>query len=524
MKRQPAVQRARRLARRESVWFCARGKDACQALAREGAPGPVVWGRQRTETLRFYDTYDWDLAGAGLTLVRRGASLMLCPAARWHTRHALARQPAPRWPDAVPAALPRGGPVAEALSPRVAARTFLAAGAVRRHVRPGTLRPAGGKPVARLSIEEYRPTPPGRRTALVLVSLSPLRRDRGALSAAARAFAAAGLRRLSAADCAGLLPLLMPVPPRGALRPRLEAAPGDPAGPTLSRLVLALLEALRREQEGVLREVDPECLHQFRVYLRRLRALLGLLRRVIPDAAAADLRETLRALARATGRLRDLDVMLLAEADYRRLVPEAVHERLAQAFVAARRLRGLERGRLARLLRSPRHAERMERLRQALAAVAAEPPSGRAAMPVGRLVRRRLRKLYRRLVRRAAAVPKAAPADALHRVRLEGKRLRYALDLSRGVLRARPAAVLTRRLQALQDALGALNDVRVQHAHLRDLLGASPATAEPEKTPGGDLARLWRGLDRRRAALERRARALLAAFCTRRTARLVAKL
>jgi CHAD domain-containing protein len=288
------------------------------------------------------------------------------------------------------------------------------------------------------------------------------------------------------------------------------------------RLARELLAAIRGCEEGVLRGQDPECLHQYRVRLRRLRALLSRLRRVVPRGLAVALGKDLRDLARRTNRLRDLDVLLLAEDAYRLRLREDLRSGLDRAYVAVRRLRGLERGRLVRLLRSRSYSVRLDRMQGLLAEAAVRPAPRKACRPIDRLVRKRIRKAYRGLAREADRLPPAVPDAGYHRLRIHCKRVRYLLDLFRELLEEGPVAALSRRLRALQEVLGTINDLAVQRGRLAELLGAGGGDGSASGKAVTDA--LWRRLDRRRAGLDRQARRLLCRFCDRDTARLVAAL
>ncbi len=311
-------------------------------------------------------------------------------------------------------------------------------------------------------------------------------------------------------------------PPAGEGSWRLPMAAREPARTVVLRLALALLAGMRGYEDGIARGLDPECLHQYRVLLRRLRSLVTQMRCSLPDKVTRMLRDGLRDLARRTGRLRDLDVLLLAEPAYRRLVPDTLLPQVARAFLASRRLRGLERGRLVQHLRSRRYAILMAELYQAILAALQAPVPGRGQAPIGQLVRKRLRRQYRRILSDAAELPALTPDATYHRIRIHCKRLRYLLDLFRDVFSAEPARVLLRRLQALQQELGAVNDLAVQRAHLEGLLcaGGGAAASPPVLGPVSLGARL----DRRRAVLDRRVRALLCRFCSRSTARRIKEL
>jgi CHAD domain-containing protein len=59
--------------------------------------------------------------------------------------------------------------------------------------------------------------------------------------------------------------------------------------------------------------------------------------------------------------------------------------------------------------------------------------------------------------------------DALHRLRIEGKKLRYLLEFFRGVFPAEIVVPPIAALKRLQDNLGEFNDLRVQQAALPQL-------------------------------------------------------
>ena len=68
-----------------------------------------------------------------------------------------------------------------------------------------------------------------------------------------------------------------------------------------------------------------------------------------------------------------------------------------------------------------------------------------------------------RLLARGAAISDGSPAGALHRVRIDAKKLRYLLEFFRDRFRVERQV---RALKRLQDNLGDLHDLQVQRAVL----------------------------------------------------------
>lgn len=220
------------------------------------------------------------------------------------------------------------------------------------------------------------------------------------------------------------------------------------------------LDLLLLNAAGARVHQDPEFVHQARVALRRLRSVLRVLRPWVD--VPGPLRAELRWVARALGTVRDLDVLIGETAA--QLLPAlpvrvrtAVRHRLRQAHAQARAALHAVLGsaRFARALLAALRwvAQRSDRDGPPLAAVAAE-----ALAP-----------LQRRLAKAAPRFAALSPRKQ-HRVRIEAKRLRYALDFFAAALPAAEAKRLSKTLAALQDALGALNDLEVAQAWLRPLL------------------------------------------------------
>ncbi|NLF19197.1 MAG: CHAD domain-containing protein [Lentisphaerae bacterium] len=525
MSAREATRKVRRASRREVLWVCPDGVEADAALAVAALPSRVAWGVWRREIFDVLDTGDGDLTRAGLAVVAEDGQMRLCRAGRWQARGALARQDlAPGGGAGGPAAAPvrPTGALAARLPRRLASRTLEVVGRLRRQVRAGTWRDEAGRVVARLRLEAVSAADdgPSRRVTLLRVTLPVA--DRAVGRAIVQACRQAGLQRRSVLALAGLQARLLGLPDPAVVRPRCTAPAEAPAGPAAMALAAALLDAMRRYEDGIRRDLDPECLHLYRVQLRRLRTLLSLLRRVLPPTLQDGPREVLRALAKRSNPLRDLDVLLQDEAACRRQLPEDLQPCLDKAFALMRRRRNLERGRLVGLLRSPRYAAALDDLRQAFLTAAATPAEGAAAAPIGHVVHRRVEKLFRRLVRRAERLPRGTSDADFHRLRVQCKRLRYLVDLFRPALAAAPAAGLTAVLKDLQAVLGSLNDQAVQRRHLQELIQQPVAAAA--SWPAAVEAALARRLDRRRRLLARRARQRLRALRGRSVARLVRRL
>ena len=178
-------------------------------------------------------------------------------------------------------------------------------------------------------------------------------------------------------------------------------------------------------------EIEP--LHQCRVATRRLREILPLCASEVPRGVATRARRRLRRVGRALGGVREIDVAL-------GLVDELTQRGVVDAGAAER---------LRQHLRDERD-ERRERLRDRLSAVNTRRLE-RDLAEVARVLGMRHQTegwaytLAVRMGRRAQRVREAVSAagalytsDRVHRVRITGKKLRYALEFAGDTARGGP--------------------------------------------------------------------------------------
>ncbi|HEX9792083.1 MAG TPA: CYTH and CHAD domain-containing protein [Kiloniellales bacterium] len=316
----------------------------------------------------------------------------------------------------------------------------------------------------------------------------------------------------------------------------------------------------RANEPAVLSSTDPEGIHQMRVGIRRLRALLQAVRRFLPPARYEPLARELGWLQRELGPARDWDVFIADCLEpLASLQPEDAGLARLLADAGALRATAYEGARTA--LRSPRYARLVLQLNLSLAqdnvpgnrpllalpgmakpwldtarSGPAKEASGKRrrkrarsgddqqpydeaplfmdAAPAKDVVQRQAGKAYTRvaplkelradsmLSRRHAADPgldepartfaeqlfaergrklkKCARGHEqldeaqLHKLRIEAKKLRYAIEFFGNLFEGKATGKTTKALSALQDSLGGLNDAAVGHRLLQELVHAHP--------------------------------------------------
>ncbi len=210
-------------------------------------------------------------------------------------------------------------------------------------------------------------------------------------------------------------------------------------------------------------------MHQARVATRRLRSALSLYRQAAPcaelDAAAGALKEC----AARLGAARDWDVFLEGTGVHLVAGVER-HARVTALLRAARRRREEAYGELQAYL----GGAAFRQLELALGCAATLRPWERGADP--EVLRRRTggfaaEVLARRdkHVRRRGRDLSTLPVPALHALRKDCKRLRYAAEFFAASLPGKGSKASLKRLAALQEELGALNDSAVAAQLMRAL-------------------------------------------------------
>jgi len=238
-----------------------------------------------------------------------------------------------------------------------------------------------------------------------------------------------------------------------------DAPIGEVAYATLWR---QLVEQLRNEPGARLGD-DIEALHDMRVAVRRLRAALSLFKPFLPPEILVK-REDLRWLARTLGNVRDLDVQIVAFSGWSDRLDASDAADLQPLLDEVRRRRTVAREQMLAALDS----ERYEHFITSFTELLAQPIDATNACAALDVAPDLILRRQRRFARRAAKIKRHASPEAIHAVRIEAKRLRYALEFFKP-LYGKGAAAYIRRLVEVQDLLGAHQDAVVAVDQLRGL-------------------------------------------------------
>ena len=288
----------------------------------------------------------------------------------------------------------------------------------------------------------------------------------------------------------------------------------------------ALLKTMLANEDGTKRDLDSEFLHDFRVAVRRTRSCLVQIDRVLPDEDSKRFRREFSWLGDVSGPTRDLDVYLLKMAGYRSMLPDTLEPHLNPLHEHLHECQRTEQQKLVEALESQRYRKLLRDWSHFLD----RPDSGDAGRPadagtaVIRVAADRIRRAFRRVRKRSRGLDKNSPAELLHRLRIDCKKLRYLLEFFRSLYEKQGVAQLVRALKRLQDDLGDFNDLEIQQRQLQsmasNLLEAGKAPAETLLAMGCLVGRLAE----RQEKLKRRLLRRVAAFVKQRNRSLLDEL
>jgi CHAD domain-containing protein len=221
--------------------------------------------------------------------------------------------------------------------------------------------------------------------------------------------------------------------------------------------------------QGTIDHRDTDALHDFRIALRRTRTVLRAARKVLPADILQTTGPTMARLAQLTGPPRDLDVYLSEWPAYTAsLTSAAVHLAPVHAQLAERADRA--HGALSEAMRSTEGVSSFERWLSWLQSPSSDREAGsHAELDLGRVVGQHIERAQHRLLERGRRIRFDTPAEEVHDLRKDAKGLRYLCECFGSLLDEEPRALFVRRLKALQEYLGALQDTEVHLADVRQI-------------------------------------------------------
>ncbi|NLC57466.1 MAG: CHAD domain-containing protein [Armatimonadetes bacterium] len=275
--------------------------------------------------------------------------------------------------------------------------------------------------------------------------------------------------------------------------------------------LLARLEALVQEAEGVRKAEEIECVHRMRVASRRLRSALTLFADCLPPKRQVEWRRQIRRITRALGAARDTDVQVaFLETFAAGLTNPAHRPGIHRLLLRLRQRRQMLQPPVLAALDHLEKSRTLDRMAQTLRRLVARVPGSQSPTASPALLDQAYLATSRRLEEMLAYRPYVSQPERvaeLHALRIAAKRLRYTMEvfapLYDGALK--PPLQVVRKVQEL---LGEIHDCDVWEQFLPRFLEEERQRTEEYFGHTRALRRLLPGLlylqqERQRAREER---------------------
>jgi CHAD domain-containing protein len=474
--------------------------------AKQGTGGSVVTEPLARVRRTWFDTFDWRLHKANLTLQRietgrsNAAARLVLTAGAVVTPDLVIALTAATGSGAMPvrAAYPfdsviPAGPMRSRLEPIVEMRALRQIVTVRTVVRTYRVLNEDEKTVARVVVEQSAgDAHAGGGGVGCRVSVVACRGYDAEAAAAARVVARIpGFAASDQSMFAQAVAALGRSPGDYSSKLDIALTAGMPTTYAVRRIMRALLDAAARNVPGVLADTDSEFLHDLRVAIRRGRSTLKVPGIALPVEPADAATAALKWLGDLTTPTRDLDVYLLGLDDLASEVAspgwDALQLRPFRDFLAARRAK--EWAALARSLRTAR----AKRAFDAWAAVgtggdSGDIPSGGMGgasepfgLPIESVAKAAVARAFKRVIKAGSAIDASSAPTELHGLRKRCKELRYTLEIFGALHDPGAQRALIDDLKKLQDCLGEFQDTDVQQHAIKtfaaQMLSDDPSSA-----------------------------------------------
>lgn len=257
-------------------------------------------------------------------------------------------------------------------------------------------------------------------------------------------------------------------------KPNVDIQPKTSALDNSNRIVQTFLKTARKNEKGIIADVDTEFLHDYRVSLRRVRSLLSLFKGVYATAFNQEVKAELAQTMKQTNRLRDLDVYLLDRSMYFEMVPESLFGGLNIMFQIFSNEREEALASVRAELESDGYNRRIRKLMDRFQTLKKNDQGPVAHVNTDTFAKKLILKRYRKISAIASGIGKHTPESEVHELRIQCKKLRYLMEFFIPLFPMKKIKPLIKSLKGLQDVLGRFNDYCVQRESLSSFVWTHP--------------------------------------------------
>jgi len=417
----------------------------------------------------YYDTFDWALYNSGMSLYRSSHEYSLRSIQDDRTLQTV------EWKSNTPLNFIEAfseNVVSEKLKKVLAIRALLPRGRLDSQVRTIHILDEFDKTVLHVQVEKIRA---GTASVINLVTLKPVRGYRKHHRQVAQLLRGIGDERKPTEVFKLLLGAAGETPGEYSSNMRVQLSPDMTARDATVIILERLLEVMRQNAPGITADIDTECLHDFRVAVRRTRSVLGQIKDVFPAESIKTFKKRFAELGQASNKLRDLDVFLLNKQRYEAMLPAAFRPQLSPLFKLLQSDRDKRQKEFVSVLKGRSCQSLLNKWETFLSSPTqdgAENPKD-YDRPAIELARKYIFKRYTQVMALGGTINDSTPDEELHRLRIQCKNLRYLFEFFSSLFPQAKATTLIKQLKRLQDNLGEYNDLALQQSQLESIMSRS---------------------------------------------------
>jgi CHAD domain-containing protein len=456
--------------------------------------------RSVLKLMAIYDTFDWRLFNKSFVLYTSGKKLFLRKLFKNASIHSAAIPSPPVFVRDFP-----DSKLKQHLSPVLSVRALLKLIELQSRLTAHRILNQDEKTVARLIYEEIRPVQAKKAPVLATyLWLQPVRGYTKDCQNITKYLAEIGFTALEKEDIYFKAMDMAGKHPGGySSKLRIQLDPAMRSDEATKIILRYLLQIMKANEANLEKDLDTEFLHDFRVATRRTRSALDQAKSVFPKHMAGRFKKEFAFVGNLSNQLRDLDVYLLKEKTFKRILPPVLRDDISPLFDYLRKNRSKALQKLIRGLRSKKYVHIMQNWESFLNEPVQDPPAApNAKVPIIILARKQIYKKYRDIVKVPSRILENIEDEKLHALRIECKKLRYSMEFFSSLFPPKKINLLIAQLKILQDNLGDFNDLCVQQKYLLNIAQELPATHQKFKKTQVAIGSLIGTLDKEKQIIK----------------------
>ncbi|NHZ71716.1 MAG: CHAD domain-containing protein, partial [Aquificales bacterium] len=281
-----------------------------------------------TERLTIYDTFDWRIYNLSCAFVKTGSQYILRD---FKAHHTIIQTELPETPQFV-WDLPHGI-LRTKLAPILSMRALMPMADVVGQETSYRILNQDEKTVAYVILEEiYSRKRENQAPLLSLLTLQTVRGYNKAETQLTELFLENKFQPCDGEIVPRILVAVGQEPGSYSAKLTIDLKPTMRADTATNIILRYMLQIIKMNESHIKQDIDTEFLHDFRVAVRRTRSALSQVKYVFPEEETDRFKQDFKFIGKLSNQLRDLDVYLLAEEDYKAQLPDFLQSDIHPLF------------------------------------------------------------------------------------------------------------------------------------------------------------------------------------------------